>query len=270
MRRYVSAGLVAAVALLAVPPRVPAAGDVTAAVTDGALFLTGDDAPNAVTISGTGADGVFLLEGALGTTVNGAASVELSGVQRLSLKPGGGSDDLVLLQATVNGPVTVRLSDGDDTLTVDQSRLRGRLNVRGSGGSDVVRVQGRTRVDGRIVIRTQRGTDTILIEDADADANVTLSGGPGDDRVDVRDVRGGSIARLRIDGGDGEDDVRIDFADIRDDVLVFLGDDDDTLLLEDSSFGREAEFRGGDGDNWLVLDGFLDFDFSERVVFDDF
>jgi hypothetical protein len=270
MPRVAPRALLALAVVLTVPVHARATGNVTVTVSDGVLSVSGDDAPNSLVITGTGADGVFLLAGALDTTVNGAGSLEVSGVRRLSLKPGGGSDDVQLLQATVDGPVTVRLGDGDDTFTVDQSRLDGRLNVRGENGSDVVVVQGRTRVQGRIVVRTGRGTDTIRIEDVDPDTNVTLSGGSGDDLVDVEDVRGGATSRLRIDTGDGEDRVQIASGDFHDDVLVFLDDDDDVLVVEDSFFERDAEFDGGNGDDVLSLQGFVDFDFSEDVVFEDF
>ncbi len=260
------------VAMLAGIPAVGpahAAGTVTLTLVSDMLSIVGDDASNAVTITGTGIDGEFVVTGDAGTLVDGTASVLVGGVQQLQIEPGDGADDVTLSQVAVPGKVKVLLGDGDDDLIISQCRLEGRLVVRGGRGSDVVIVEERTRV-GRTNIQTQQGTDTVVIDDTDMDGNLTVSSGGGYDRIEVYDVRANGSAKLQLYAGNGEDTVRIVGTTVGGDTTVSLGSQDDLLVLADSLFYEDAHFDGNDGDNALVLGGFIGFDDDEDVDFSDF
>jgi hypothetical protein len=100
------------------------AGDVAVHVSKGALFLTGDDAANAIVIERQpDHTTTFLITPTDGTTVNGSADpLVVEDVRGMLLNLGGGDDAITLDNIRLFGTVTIDGADGDDAILVRSSR----------------------------------------------------------------------------------------------------------------------------------------------------
>lgn len=96
------------------------AGNVTAAVVDGALVLTGDNSANYLVVHQTGSH-QFQVQG-LATTIRSGSrsgnSFTFKNVDELSVDLRGGADSLNLYNSTVAGPVGINMGSGNDVLSV--------------------------------------------------------------------------------------------------------------------------------------------------------
>jgi hypothetical protein len=125
---------------------VPAniAGNVTAAVVNHGLTLTGDNGSNQIEISQVGAN-LFEVIGENGTTVNGKANQTFSITGNISANFKAGDDGLSLdgtVSAggymTLPGSLTVVLGDGNNGLVLQNTTVSGNLSVTGGSGADDV------------------------------------------------------------------------------------------------------------------------------------
>lgn len=170
--------------LLPLEDRLTPAGDVTAKVVNGTLFIDGDARANAVTIAGCGWHSVAVRPGDADTTVNGKA-----GNQPLFL---GG----------ITRGIIVRTGDGEDTVRLEKVRFSHFIGVFTGGGEDEVVFDG---VDARGAVQVDTGVadDVVTVVNSKFRKTVAVDTGDGDDRVDVS----GSKFRGRTFwvGGDGTD-----------------------------------------------------------------
>ena len=170
--------------LLALEDRTVPAGNVTARVIDGTLFVDGDAAANAVTIAGTGWQSVAVRPGDNDTTVNGL--------------PGGAG---VFLGDITRG-IVVRGGDGEDTLRLEGVRNRHYIGVFAGGGEDEVVLAG-VEAKGAVEIVGGVADDVVRLENSHFRKTVSVDLGTGDDRVEAT----GSRFRDRsfLSGGEGDD-----------------------------------------------------------------
>jgi hypothetical protein len=129
-------------------------GDVSAALKNGNLVISGDDGDNHVVLTQPAA-GTFRLTGLDDTTVNGQASADFAGATgdlRISTKKGGGDDKIEIRGAIqIGGNVTANLGDGELVIEGTGGRVEIAGDVKASGTGDVsfrndVVVSGATRV----------------------------------------------------------------------------------------------------------------------------
>lgn len=215
--------------------------DVVTTLKGSRLVVTGDSAPNVVSIE-PAPDGI-LVRGLEGTLVDGSSvGVTVSGVESLTVKLRKASDSLTLTQVTLSKGIDLRLGRGDDDVVLDGVRC-GAARIRTGNGSDAVIVMGGSRLKS-LSVETSNERDLVVLDGA------WISGD------------------LDIDTGSDDDDVHIFATQVGDDVHVRLGNDDDFIVLADVSVDDDTEVDGEHGDDALFLDGYLWF--GDDVDFDGF
>ena len=206
--------------------RAMLAGNVTAVVRGGTLFVTGDNADNNVVIQQTGVN-QFTVVGVTGsaTTVNGKAAGIVftgNGVRNFEIDLRGGNDTLGIsndltyldalsaeLAAGPGGPVT------PSATTASALSLAGYANIRGGLGNDAIAVN--LRAGGSIFVDANAGSDAVVVEGSTAVSLLvnTDTGNQSTDGADYLRIRNVAISRSSIVAN------------------TYSGDD--TLLLTDDS-----------------------------------
>jgi hypothetical protein len=206
-----------------------ARGDVVTTLSGSSLVVTGDSSPDALTIQGT-SDGITVA-GLYGTLVDGSSEVTFSGVRRLTVKLGKGSDSLTVTQVNLPDGLAIRLGGGHDSVELDEVRS-GAVRIRTGDGDDAVGFFGPSSFDS-VSVQTSNGRDWIWVDGAWV---------AGD---------------LDIDTGADDDDVTIVATQVADDIHVHQGNDDDFLVLADVTVDDDTHLDGENGDDVLIFDGFI-------------
>lgn len=183
--------------LLTLESRTNPAGNVTAEVINGTLFVDGDAGANSIVIAGTGWRSVCISSGDGSTTING-------------LSP----DQAPLIGGITRG-IVVRTGDGEDTVVLDTVLNRNYIGVFTGGGEDVVELVGvNLRGWGEIV--TGDADDLVRVTNSTFRKTLVVDLGAGDDQLEVSgsNVRG----RNRLIGGDGTDVLSSDGSQFRSSV----------------------------------------------------
>lgn len=173
--------------LLPLESRTNPAGNVSAQVIAGTLFVDGDSAANSVVVAGTGWRSVAVRPGDADTTINGQA---------------GG-----LFLGDITRGIVVRTGDGEDTVLLDGVQNRHYIGVFSGGGEDVVTLQSVTSRGGGEVV-TGDAADTVRVVNSTFRKTVVIELEAGDDTLEVigSNVRG----RTRFAGGEGTDTFATD------------------------------------------------------------
>ena len=206
------------------------AGNVTAAVRGGTLFVTGDNLDNAVVIQQTGTN-QFAVVGATdsGTMVNGKPVGTVfagSKVRNFEIDLRGGNDSLgisnnsdyltALNAELLGGPVT------GPGVAADALHLAGHANIRGGTGNDAIAVQ--LVAGGAIFVDANAGSDAVVVEGSTA-ASLFVSADTGNQRTDGADyvrIRNVAIAKGVITVNTWAGNDRVDLAD--DSALTIIVD----------------------------------------------
>lgn len=170
--------------LLPLEDRSVPAGNVTARVVGGTLFVDGDPGSNSVIIAGTGWRSVAVRPGDSETSVNG-------------LPNGQG----VFLGDITRG-IVVRTGDGEDTVRLEGVRNKHYIGVFTGGGEDEV-VFERVEARGTVEVVTGDADDAVRIAGGDMRKSVAVDLGGGNDTLSAANAR---VRReTRFVGGDGTD-----------------------------------------------------------------
>lgn len=239
--------------------RLPLAGNVTAEVSGGSLFVNGDAAGNSVDISGTGTPGQFVVSGVTdksgaGTTVNGQFFVVVSGVTNsVFVHLRAGNDELTvedaniprdLIITTEAGHDTVLIGDAPDEETFSRSvNVGGTLSINTGIGDDVVdQLSLSTRYSN--IIHTGSGFDDVFVGPdpsqpvlpsavpyigVSVGIDLNINTGDHDDTVTINSVHTG--ADIHISDFAGRNDVLVNSAVANDDFFAVLGSGNDTLRV---------------------------------------
>lgn len=161
--------------------RTVPAGGVSAMVFDGVLYIAGDDAANAVSVTGVGGNTVRVtsLDGT--TVINGqtTGSVLIGGVKKgYHAVMGAGDDVLIYDRTTGKGGVNVDMGAGNDVAMLTLAGHRGPTKFLGGDGNDVIE------------LRTGEVRKDLLIDT-----------GAGDDQVNISGFRGRGAGSLFNTGG---------------------------------------------------------------------
>lgn len=160
------------------------AGDVTARVVNGTLFIDGDARSNAVTVAGTGWRSVAIRAGDADTTINGRAG------------------DQPLFLGDIFRGIVIRTNDGEDTVRLENVRSTKYIGVFTGGGEDEVVLTG-LDARGAVEINTGVADDVVSVVSSKFRRTLAVDLADGDDRVEVS----GSKLRDRtyFVGGEGDD-----------------------------------------------------------------
>ena len=198
------------------------AGNVAAAVVDGALVLTGDNNANYVVVHQTGSH-QFQVQGLATTIKSGShsgSSFTFKNVDELAVDLRGGADSLNLYNSTLSGTVGINMGSGNDVVTV--------TNVSSS-------VFGANLGDGNDVASIYKVSTTAFAVDA----------GDGRDAVVINTV---SANNLGVDMGNGNYDV----------LTVVLSKATNAGFVDQgtngtlSRAGNKFTHQGAEGFRWVV------------------
>ena len=189
--------------------RLVLAGNVTATVANGTLFVTGDDAGNGFTVSQVRADaGTYEVRpdfdpvvGAAGTTVNGSGDtfVATGVTQFLVIRTGAGNDDVAVVGQDSVGP----------------AGIAGGVYVETGAGDDAVRLTG-LNTAGYVAAVLGFGNDTLQSGRAGL-------GGP------AVDPEGIAASEFFVFGGFGNDAARVVGTRTTGDFAAVMGEGDDAF-----------------------------------------
>lgn len=269
--------------------RVLLAGNVSAFVSEGTLYVTGDGSDNSVLIStfddpqaGQG----FRIQGQAnnGTTaVNGSVqSAEFFGVVNLDIDMGAGDDGLTITNDVtamltsfegiapvlpiddvfVSGYAVVRMGDGENQVDIGWMSTGLRVLVEGGSLYDLFRFSG-LDVGTNLTVRTFGGVDDVFVLDSNVDRNSNIRTANGNSWVAID---GFTSHGLFIHGGNHNEDVALNDLTIIDDLVIqgYLGSDWneigvpeafpwEVLTAELTFIGDRLAVRTGDGDNLVDL-----------------
>ena len=196
------------------------AGDVTVAVINGELIVTGDGLDNWISFSNPadpeieGRDDANGIPTNINGVPNGAFTYEglVTGDVRVTM---GDGNDQVFLAGTHPASFTVRGEAGDDNINggVFGFRTGGLMTVEGGVGNDIIRLQARTFRVGAgpglfaqsIILRGGDGNDNIDLAEVHASNDVVIESGAGADRLGWSFGRVGGF--LGIDIGADYDEI---------------------------------------------------------------
>jgi len=238
-------------------PRLLLAGDVTVAVDDGDLLITGDVAANAVLVRGTETPGQYVVSRAdRSTTINGGTAPFTSAdVTNFVIDMGAGNDRLNLANVKVSGSVSIDTgtNGGKDLVNVAYARIGGEFEANTGGGNDRVTLSALT-VSGAAMIDAGAGNDRLYVSACKFDDTFDAHTGDGKDVVTVSAVQ--IVGASMIDTGDGADSgkdrVVISASRFEGSASVDLGDGNDRLIVTFSRFDSTFSADGGDGTDSLV------------------
>jgi hypothetical protein len=273
--------------------RVPV-GNITAAVQNGVLTVTGDNAANDVEITGNLSNRVtvagFNLTKVNGVApINGKSVVTFTGITDVVVVSNDGNDRVV-----INGnPDAVRFRDitvdtgaGDDTVELRNVFATDDVNIATKNGKDrvtLIRVTvGGAGIDSNqndLNVNTARvssgaaDNDIVQFVEVKVRRDVSIQTGADVDTVLLQDPRLlipflASQAKaieiaddLTIDTGDADDRVTLNLVNVNDDISIELRDGNDTLRVIRTT-ANEFNADGGSGQDTLFpLDNlFANFD----------
>lgn len=233
------------------------AGNVDFTLTNGNLFITGDNqgnglqirqiAPNQFALIGTKAGGA-------NTTVQGAGFKVVSGVTGNVIMNMNGGNDAVLVE---DGQGTFATLPGLPT-TFQLPTFAKNLQVNMGAGQDTFTTDGMT-VEGRMILDTGFGNEADTVQLSDVDVNAVNTGG----------------LALEIDTQGGNDQLNIQDSVFRGLTDIDTGSEDDTLRFEDNFIfgGGNLVIRTQNGNDTVLLedvvansDLFLDTGFGDDFV----
>lgn len=274
MRRLLRLGSfdLAAAVVAAAAVRTVAASDVRVAVdtTTGEARITGSASDDGVAITWGGVEGAFTIAGTSGTTIDGAASLDVNGVRSFLFEMGAGDDSVRIDDATIPRDLRVTLDDGDDTLELVGVRVHGRTKVFGGPGADSVVARDGSNFRNSLAVKSGGGDDTIVVRNSAFRHFVRLLAGPGDDRMtlDGDDLFGGGD--LGVLAHSGKDLLAITDCTLRQPLRVSMGPGRDEVRLTDTDFEDAVLILGGAGRDALWFGGGLTWSLSQPPEFREF
>ena len=208
------------------------AGDVSVALTNGGdLVVRGDNAANEIVITSSPDSDAFWVEGIDGTTINGRSQRMLfDGVTddiRINLRNG---DNKLLLT-----------HDGDNG--VNPFHIADRLEIRTGNGNDAV-ILNLDQANGQVRISSGAGNDTVGILESALRDRLAINTASGNDTVTVQESLVDGPAEVRTGSGDDfaisydtiwKDRVRVNTQSGNDNIAMLMGEFEDQSTLNAGS-----------------------------------
>ncbi len=210
-----------------------ASGDVTVAVNNGSVKVTGQNNTEQSVLLTTNMMGDLVFDSLDGTTFNGQAALTIGGFNqnlRIDMKSGTkslavfctGPSPLVVpgnLKITATGSNTVLIAlvcvkvvgktdittkNGNDAIGIINGEYEGRVKIATGNGNDLVESDDDSEFNGQVDVATGKGLDYVLAFDSTFFDKVNLKMGSDNDGVAVFDS---TLAALNLNGNAGIDCV---------------------------------------------------------------
>jgi VCBS repeat-containing protein len=190
--------------------RTVLAGNVTASVTGGYLYLFGDAGDNQISVTRNGSAGVTIasLDGT--TKINGSTSLQLGSVTNGIIAITGNGDDVLEIKGSSTavfrtfGSTSINTGNGDDIVRFTNYSTAN-LSVATGAGEDQLYADldpalnlsgGGLRVAGAAVISMGTEDDIVSIRNSVFGSNLVLDASLGNDSVDIRNTSFVRLANL--------------------------------------------------------------------------
>jgi hypothetical protein len=192
------------------------AGNVTAAVVDGNLTITGDSSSNVIALHQIGDTGQWRITGGIKTSINGKLNsmVTESVTGDITIDLNSGNDRLTVQDGYIPGSLTVKMGDGNDAAALANLEIGNYLHFEGNNGNDVLGVRNVAVADPTFSyyssIDMGDGNDTTRVNNL-SDQNLSLTTGSGVDHLKMANSTflGGPTEGLHIQSGGGGDVTRL-------------------------------------------------------------
>ncbi len=242
--------------LAALESRTMLAGNVSAKLVAGNLYLTGDSEANEVYVAKT-ADGV-IVRGVNGTQINGA-STDFVAYPSTATKNGSiiaalgkGDDRLQLDDFELDGDLIVNAGKGNDKLGLSTATVHGLVNFVGGAGNDTFYSEGST-IDGYVMATLGSGSNLFATKSTHVKKSVTVSGSSGTDRISLDSTTIDQAFYTSL--GKANDDIRLSNGTTIDRVLLSTGGGADLVQVVDSTVNDAFNAHLGSGDDNVVMGG---------------
>jgi hypothetical protein len=196
------------------------AGQVTATVVDGRLFIEGDDAANSIVLDRSPSEEadhkIIRIRGVNSTAINGHDAY---------------------IATDVIGGISIELAGGNDVLTISNLRPKGSLSVALGAGDDRALLR-KIQTTGNITLDGGANFDDITIRDSVVHGNLEGSGGADRDRL--------TVSRVSVKGdfdwsdAGGATTMYVNRLSIHQNASIKTGNSIDHLFLESSTFFHDA------------------------------
>jgi hypothetical protein len=253
------------------------AGDVTAVKIGATLFITGDDASNAIEVraanSATPGDGKVLVTGLVDTdpaslqptSVNGVLLISqpFSGIQNLAIDMRGGNDSVDIEAPLTLKDLAAKMGAGSDLFGInglDSATLvtfKGNTKIDAGDGPDGVQIDF-AKLGGRLEVALGNGDSSglpqvvqfVAVTSSTVGGAAKLSGGNDPDSFTFNSDNFNSSLEIRA--GDGADSANVFGFTVKGCLTVDLGDGGSsqapqTFVIDASNVNGAAKFNGGDG-----------------------
>jgi hypothetical protein len=231
------------------------AGNVTAAVTSGSLYVTGDNAANMLQMTEVSGNR-WKITGLGGTKINGKSQVTTAQpvTNDVQIDLNGGNDNVTIQNGSVPHILNVFGDDGNNVTTLHSVKVGYGLGVYGNDGNNTV-VANKVNVQaiGGIyysVFAFGNGNNVVAINNLRA-RDFRVYTGSGMDSVTVTNSTLQSGSSLTLDTGDGRDAVSL--SKVKTDTLsVDVGGGNMDSVTSVKSTAGTATFADTDGTNGII------------------
>jgi hypothetical protein len=237
----------AALLLAAAPARAQGAVVVVADSANAILRVNGGAGDDDIEVTSAGVDDAFVVTGRNGTTVNGQASLTVTGVQRFMFEMRSGSDRVTLTGLRIRSHLTIKCGGGPDYVMINSTQVDGITRVYGGPGDDHFSTNDSAEFVRRLMYYGGDGNDVARIERTWCRNRLYVDMGRGSDSVDLADTDFDDVAEVKTFGG--SDDVNVGDCDFEEELRVRMGNGRDHLSIDDCDFEEDADLDGGDGDD---------------------
>jgi cyclophilin family peptidyl-prolyl cis-trans isomerase len=248
----------------ALESRTLLAGNVTAAIVDGELIITGDDAANDISILETAA-GVIVRGNS--TTINGGAAdfvafaTSVARTGKIVATMGAGNDKVQIDNLTLEGRVVFHGGEGNDSLGLTEATIKAGIGFHGDAGNDSL-VMDQSTVEGSVLAFLGAGDDLVTLNGSEIKRSLVLYGRDGADGLNLNDSKVGRWLLGYL--GEGDDDVRIANGSETKHVQLWGQRGADVVQVNESDTSRSFAARLGAGDDAVSLEG--DVDVGNRLI----
>lgn len=240
------------------------AGNVTAAIVDGELLITGDDAANDITILKTAA-GVIVRGNS--TTINGASTdfvafaTAVTTTGKITADMGAGDDKVQIDDLTLDGRVVFNGGAGNDKLGLTKAILKSGLGFRGNEGNDSL-VLDQSTIDGDLFAFCGAGDDLVTLTGSEVKHSLIMYGRDGADGLNLNNSK---VGRWLIEYmGQGDDNVRIANGSTTKHVQMWGQGGADVVQVNESDTSKSFAARMGRGNDAVSFEG--DVDVANRLI----